>query len=129
MKSPEFFKTEKGEFETGFFYDGEVRKSFSLREEILSDNLREAEEVEEQFGKSLTLDDQKLSIAKNCVQFARRLKVEGIPSEKISASFLLEHLTTRDYSALVFAKVKLEKEIYKALGVNLEENENEVKKN
>jgi hypothetical protein len=116
--SPEFYKSEKGTLESGIFFDGETRREYVIREEKLSDNLRETEQIEEEFGKSLTLDEQKLAIAKNCVQFSRRVKIEGIPSEKLTAAFLLDNLSSRDYSALVFAKMKLDREIFRALGID-----------
>lgn len=116
--SPEFYKSEKGTLESGIFFDGETRREYVIREEKLSDNLRETEQIEEEFGNSLTLDEQKLAIAKNCVQFSRRVKIEGIPSEKLTAAFLLDNLSSRDYSALVFAKMKLDREIFRALGID-----------
>lgn len=128
--SPEFYKSEKGTLESGIFFDGETRREYVIREEKLSDNLRETEQIEEEFGKSLTLDEQKLAIAKNCVQFSRRVKIEGIPSEKLTAAFLLDNLSSRDYSALVFAKMKLDREIFRALGIDPEADQGDsAKKN
>ena len=124
--SPEFYKSEKGELESGVEFDGKVHREYVFREEKLSDNLRETEEIEEQFGKSLTLDEQKLAIAKNCVQFRRRLvKLGEIPVEKVTAAFLLENLSSRDYSSLVFVKMKLDKEIFRALGIDPEAEQGE----
>lgn len=128
--SPEFYKSEKGILESGVLFEGEARRSFVMREEKLSDNLRETEQIEEEFGKSLTLDEQKLAIAKNCVQFSRRVTIEGIPSEKLTAAFLLDNLSSRDYSALVFAKMTLDKEIFRALGIDPDkESDDSSKKN
>lgn len=128
--SPEFYKSEKGTLESGIFFDGETRREYVIREEKLSDNLRETEQIEEEFGKSLTLDEQKLAIAKNCVQFSRRVKIEGIPSEKLTAAFLLDNLSSRDYSALVFAKMKLDREIFRALGIDTDADQGDsAKKN
>lgn len=120
MKSPETYETESGTLLEGVRIGGTFHKEFTLREEILSDNLGENAEVRENWGDEILKEEspEAISLLKNLVSFRRRIVKLGNLNEEELSKVTAKDLSTMksvDYSTMLRAKLLLDAQIEAAL--------------